>query len=212
MVRGERETRSSEIFHSYFGFKDAVEDSETADETSSSEIKTEAETGSSEILTSAHSPSAATNECDADSQQIRHSYFGFRDVLEEGKNYPCEVPLGNDGGKVQRNDSGTSSLSLAAAKDEDSRPSIFSYIGGFDKEENEDSCHSSLHFSEEKAGSDEIEHSYFGTEDVLKERQEKHQMDQEDYAEEQGTKRSASSPSREGGNIGERFYSEIPSR
>ena len=210
MVRGERETRSSEIFHSYFGFKDAVEDSETADETSSSEIKTEAETGSSEILTSAHSPSAATNECDDDSQQIRHSYFGFRDVLEEGNNYPCEVPLGNDGGKVQRNDSGTSSLSLAAAKDEDSRPSILSYIGGFYKEEKEDSSHSSLHLSEEKAGSDEIEQSYFGSEDVLKERQEKHQMDQEDYAEEQGTKRSASSPSREGGNIGERFYSEIP--
>ena len=60
------------------------------------------------------------------------------------------------------------------------------------------------------AGSDEIEHSYFGSEDVLKERQEKHQMDQEDYAEEQGTNRSASSPSWEGGNIGERFYSEIP--
>ena len=181
MVRGERETRSPEIFHSYFGFKDAVEDSETADETSSS-----------------------------DTQQIRHSYFGFRDVLEEGKNYPCEVPLRNDGGKVQRNDSVTSSLSLAAAKDKDSRPSIFSYIGGFDKEEKEDSSHSSLLLAEENAGSDEIEHSYFGSEDVLKERQEKHQMDQEDYAEEQGTKRSASSPSREGGNIGDRFYSEIP--
>ena len=103
--------RSSEIFHSYFGLKDAVKDNETADETLSSEIKTGAETGSSEILTSVHSPSAATNECDADTQQIRHSYLGFRDVVEEDKNYPCEVPPGNDGGKVQRNDSGTSSLS-----------------------------------------------------------------------------------------------------
>ena len=210
MDRGEREIRSSEIFHSYFGFKDTVADSETADETPSSEIKTEAEIGSSEILTSAHSPSAATNECDADTQQIRHSYFGFSDVLEEGKSYPCEVPHDNDGGKVQRNDSGTSSLSLAAAKDKDSRPSIFSYIGGFDKEEKEDASNLSLLLAEENAGSDEIEHSYFGSEDVLKERQEKHQMDQEDYAEEQGTKRSASSPSREGGNIGERLYSEIP--
>ena len=197
-VRGEGDTGSVEIVHSYFGFRDGLEEGElkTPDGKSGAERQLDNE--------DAHSPPGATSNDDAGTLQIQHSYFGFRDAvgkeytLGEDEDYQSEILFGNDGVKVQEKDGQTSSPSLMALQGKHNRMSTHhDNVSGCGKGEKEESCLSSLLLADRDTGYDEIIHSYFGFNDALEERHPKHEhtncVEEQD---EQGKISSSSSPCR----------------